>query len=207
MLSTIRDDTWTVLNIQHTTPNLKRWGYSDAPGNGHEKLWMHMWCKKAIDKGWMDRQIVLASDQISHWTKVKMTEHDVINVKWRNIECFVIDVKWKKGNWFHLNILFTKCIVSVISETCQNIGLKIIYMNLYEKNIQPLFKMCKVSCLKWCSDCKKGQITNQVIMPMSDEVTSNKQEINQGTLSLHLIKFQTNGPIPSTFSCANKVRN
>ena len=32
MLATIRDDTWNVLNIQHITPNSKRWDYSDTPG-------------------------------------------------------------------------------------------------------------------------------------------------------------------------------
>ena len=38
MLATIRDDTWNVLNMQHITPNLKRWDYSDIPGGGHERL-------------------------------------------------------------------------------------------------------------------------------------------------------------------------
>ena len=31
MLDTIRDDTWNVLNMQHVTPNSKRWHYSDIP--------------------------------------------------------------------------------------------------------------------------------------------------------------------------------
>ena len=38
MSATIRDDTWNVLNIQHTTPNSKRWEYSDTPGGGHKKI-------------------------------------------------------------------------------------------------------------------------------------------------------------------------
>ena len=32
MLTTIRDDTWNVLNMQHRIPNSKRWDYSDIPG-------------------------------------------------------------------------------------------------------------------------------------------------------------------------------
>ena len=32
MLATIRDNTRHVLNMQHITPNSKRWGYSDIPG-------------------------------------------------------------------------------------------------------------------------------------------------------------------------------
>ena len=31
MLAKIRDDSWNVLNIQHITPNSKRWDYSDTP--------------------------------------------------------------------------------------------------------------------------------------------------------------------------------
>ena len=31
MLATIRDDTWNELNMQHITPNSKRWDYSDIP--------------------------------------------------------------------------------------------------------------------------------------------------------------------------------
>ena len=39
MLATIRDDTWNVLNVQHITPNSKRWDYSDIPGvNGMERI-------------------------------------------------------------------------------------------------------------------------------------------------------------------------
>ena len=38
MLTTIRDDTWNVLNMQHITPNSKRWDYSDIPGGGHNTL-------------------------------------------------------------------------------------------------------------------------------------------------------------------------
>ena len=37
MLARIRDDTWNVLNIQHMTPNSKRWAYSDAHGGGHKR--------------------------------------------------------------------------------------------------------------------------------------------------------------------------
>ena len=32
MLATIRDNTQHVLNMQHMTPNSKRWGYSDISG-------------------------------------------------------------------------------------------------------------------------------------------------------------------------------
>ena len=35
MLTTIRDDTW---NMQHITPNSKRWDYSNIPGDGHNKI-------------------------------------------------------------------------------------------------------------------------------------------------------------------------
>ena len=45
MLATIRDDTWNVLNIQHITPNSKRWYYLDLSGGGHKKIkalhWRH----------------------------------------------------------------------------------------------------------------------------------------------------------------------
>ena len=37
MLATIHD-TWNVLNMQHITPNSKRWDYSDNPGGGHKKI-------------------------------------------------------------------------------------------------------------------------------------------------------------------------
>ena len=37
MLATIRDDTWTVLNMQHKTPNLKSLDYLDIPGGGHNR--------------------------------------------------------------------------------------------------------------------------------------------------------------------------
>ena len=38
MLATIRDDTGNVLNMQHITPNPKRWDYWDIPGGGHKKI-------------------------------------------------------------------------------------------------------------------------------------------------------------------------
>ena len=38
MLATIHDDTWNVLNMQHKTPNSKRWDYSDIPVGGYEKI-------------------------------------------------------------------------------------------------------------------------------------------------------------------------
>ena len=38
MLARIRDITWNVLNMQHITPNSKRWDYSDIPGGGHKKI-------------------------------------------------------------------------------------------------------------------------------------------------------------------------
>ena len=38
MLATIRDDTWNVLNMQHITPNSKRWDYSDIPGGSHLQI-------------------------------------------------------------------------------------------------------------------------------------------------------------------------
>ena len=37
-LATIRDDTWNVLNMQHITPNSKRWDYSDIPGGSHVQI-------------------------------------------------------------------------------------------------------------------------------------------------------------------------
>ena len=36
MLATIHDDTWNVRNMQHITPNSKRWDYSDIPGGSHK---------------------------------------------------------------------------------------------------------------------------------------------------------------------------
>ena len=38
MLATVRYDTSNVLNIQHITPNSKRWDHSDIPGGGHIKI-------------------------------------------------------------------------------------------------------------------------------------------------------------------------
>ena len=38
MLATICDDTWNMLNMQHITPNSKRWDYSDIPSGGTEKI-------------------------------------------------------------------------------------------------------------------------------------------------------------------------
>ena len=38
MLVTICDDTWNMLNMQHKTPNWKRWDYSEIPGGGHIKI-------------------------------------------------------------------------------------------------------------------------------------------------------------------------
>ena len=43
MLATIRDDTWNMLNMQHITPNSKRWDYSDIPGGCHKKItWLNV---------------------------------------------------------------------------------------------------------------------------------------------------------------------
>ena len=38
MLTTIHDYAWNMLNMQHLTPNLKKWDYSDIPGGGHKKI-------------------------------------------------------------------------------------------------------------------------------------------------------------------------
>ena len=38
MKDTIYDDTWNVRNMQHITPNSKRWDYTDIPGGGHQKI-------------------------------------------------------------------------------------------------------------------------------------------------------------------------
>ena len=38
MLALICDDTWNVLNMQHITPNSKRWDYSDIPSGCTEKI-------------------------------------------------------------------------------------------------------------------------------------------------------------------------
>ena len=39
MLATIHDDSWNVLNMQHTvTPNSKRWDYLDIPDCGNERF-------------------------------------------------------------------------------------------------------------------------------------------------------------------------
>ena len=38
MMVIIRDDTWNVINMQHITPNSKRWDYSDIFGGGHKKI-------------------------------------------------------------------------------------------------------------------------------------------------------------------------
>ena len=46
MLATIRNDTWNVLKMQHITPNLKRWDYSDIPGGGHKNI------KRTRPHGW-----------------------------------------------------------------------------------------------------------------------------------------------------------
>ena len=38
MLATIRDDTWTVLNVQHVTTYSKRWDYSDIAVGRYKKI-------------------------------------------------------------------------------------------------------------------------------------------------------------------------
>ena len=38
MLAAICVDTWNVLNMQHLTPNLKIWDYSDIPSGGYKKI-------------------------------------------------------------------------------------------------------------------------------------------------------------------------
>ena len=38
MLATIHDDTWNMLNMQHTAPNSNRWDYSNISGDGTEKI-------------------------------------------------------------------------------------------------------------------------------------------------------------------------
>ena len=38
MLTTICDDIWNVLNMQHITPNSKRWDYLDIHGGGYNKI-------------------------------------------------------------------------------------------------------------------------------------------------------------------------
>ena len=37
VLATICNNKWNLLNMQHITPNLKRWDYSDILNGGHEK--------------------------------------------------------------------------------------------------------------------------------------------------------------------------
>ena len=46
MLTTIRDDTWNVLNMQLLTLNSKRWDYSNIPSGGYKTLRTHpsLWC-------------------------------------------------------------------------------------------------------------------------------------------------------------------
>ena len=44
IMATIHDETWKVLNMQHITPNSKRWDYSDIPGCGVWKIKdLHTW--------------------------------------------------------------------------------------------------------------------------------------------------------------------
>ena len=38
MLATIHDDTWSVPNMQHMTPNSRRRDYSDIRGDGYKKI-------------------------------------------------------------------------------------------------------------------------------------------------------------------------
>ena len=38
MLAPIHDYTWNKFNMQHITPNLKRWNYSDISNGGHKKI-------------------------------------------------------------------------------------------------------------------------------------------------------------------------
>ena len=40
MLTTIGDDTWNMLSMQHITPNSKKTNrdYSDIPGGGHKNI-------------------------------------------------------------------------------------------------------------------------------------------------------------------------
>ena len=61
MLATIRDDTWTVLNMQHITPNSKRWDYSDILGGSHKKIKgpAHMVEGDRLRKEWYMKNISL----------------------------------------------------------------------------------------------------------------------------------------------------
>ena len=43
MLAKIRDYTWKVLNMQHITPNSKRWVYTDIPSDGTWNLMGELW--------------------------------------------------------------------------------------------------------------------------------------------------------------------
>ena len=38
MLDTICDDTWNMLNMEHITPNAKRWDYLDIHNGGTENI-------------------------------------------------------------------------------------------------------------------------------------------------------------------------
>ena len=45
MLATIRDETLNVLNMQHITPNSKRWYCLDIPGSG---IWKNKGAKNKV---------------------------------------------------------------------------------------------------------------------------------------------------------------
>ena len=66
MLTTIRDDTWYVLNM-HITPYSRIWNYSDIPG-GHKKIkgTAHMVEKtkktKKLATNWRERGFVKTQD-------------------------------------------------------------------------------------------------------------------------------------------------
>ena len=47
MLATIHDDTWNILNMQHITPNSKRWDYSDILVVAIKRLGPPTWLKVA----------------------------------------------------------------------------------------------------------------------------------------------------------------
>ena len=83
MLAIIRDDAWDVLNMQHITPNSKRWDHSYTPGSIKRLKDPPTWLKVATtlekpptpthvnDRGFVDstsrQQYIGGLVQVSEW--------------------------------------------------------------------------------------------------------------------------------------------
>ena len=89
MLTTIHEDTWNVLNMQHITQIRKRWDYSDIPGGGHKKI------------------IEPAQNMSSRAFVFSLQNEQVVD----QLNCFITILKY----WFSARIIFKGCFCKIQS--------------------------------------------------------------------------------------------